>query len=132
MFTHLRGLVASALVLTLALPGVAAAAEDEPTVTSDTPERPPATLHEHRYAFIAGGVLLLGGAGLGYLAQGDLARARTSTSARDATAALGRAQASAATANVLYGLAGATLIYGLVLEFLPEPVAEKASLTFHF
>ncbi len=130
MSSHRRALVASALVLTLGLP--AAAADESPQV-SDVPQRAPdAGFPPHRYAFVAGGVLALGGAAFGYLAQGESDRARTLSSARDASAALGRAQASAATANVLYGVAGATLLYALVLELLPEPAAEKASLTFHF
>ena len=134
MSTLRRALAASALVLTLARPAAAAepAAESSHDV-SDAPERAPEpALHGHRVAFVAGGVLLLGGAAFGFLAQGESDRARTLSSARESSAALGRSQASAATANVLYGVAGATLLYALVLEFLPEPAAEKASLTFHF
>lgn len=124
-------LVASALVLTLGLP---AAAADSPRAP-DAPERvssEPSGLYGHRYAFVAGGLLALGGAGFGYLAQGESNRARTLSSASESSAALDRARASAATANVLYGLAAASIVYGLVLELLPEPAAEKASLTFHF
>ncbi len=76
--------------------------------------------------------MLLGGGAFGYLAHGESQRARTLSSARESGAAYDRARAHAATANVLYGVAGLTLAYGLVLELLPEPVAEKASLTFHF
>jgi hypothetical protein len=131
LFTVRSTLVASALVLTLGLPAAAAASPRAP----DAPERAasePSGLHGHRYAFVAGGLLLLGGAGFGYLAQGEANRARTLSSARDSGAALDRARASAATANVLYGVAGMTVLYGLVLELLPEPAAEKASLSFHF
>jgi hypothetical protein len=86
----------------------------------------------HRYVFVAGGLLALGGAGFGYLAHGESQRARTLSSARESSAAFDRARANAATANVLYGVAGLTVAYGLVLVLLPEPAAEKASLTFHF
>ncbi|PTL77292.1 hypothetical protein [Vitiosangium sp. GDMCC 1.1324] len=127
MFTVRSRLVAAALVLSLGLPAAA-----ESPRAPDAPERAPSGLYGHRYAFVAGGLLLLGGAGFGYLAQGESNRARTLSSASESTAALGRARASAATANVLYGVAGMTLVYGLVLELLPEPAAEKASLTFHF
>lgn len=137
-------LLAASLVL---LPGLPALA-DEPSASevsateppppapdllaADAPTRAEAELRGHRFAFAAGGVLLLGGLGFGYFAQGEAARARSLGSASEAGAALGRSRAQAATANVLYGLAGATLLYGLVLELLPEPAAEKASLTFHF
>jgi hypothetical protein len=127
MFTVRSRLVASALVLTLGLPAAAA----EPSRAPDAPARA-AGLQGHRYAFVAGGLLLLGGAGFGYLAQGESNRARTLSSARESSAAYDRARANAATANVLYAVAGVTVVYGLVLELLPEPAAEKASLTFHF
>jgi hypothetical protein len=127
MFTVRSRLVASALVLTLGLPAAAA----EPSRAPDAPARA-AGLQGHRQAFVAGGLLLLGGAGFGYLAQGESNRARTLSSARESSAAYDRARANAATANVLYAVAGVTIVYGLVLELLPEPAAEKASLTFHF
>jgi hypothetical protein len=126
-------LMAVALVLAPGLPALASEPSeyDEPAVAADAPARP-GGLYGHRYAFAAGGLLLLGGVGVGYFARGEATRARSLTSARDASAALDRARAQAATANVLYGVAGATLLYGIVLELLPEPAAEKASLTFHF
>jgi hypothetical protein len=127
MFTVRSRLVACALVLTLGLPAAAA----EPSRAADAPARA-AGLHGHRYAFVAGGVLLLGGVGFGYLAQGESHRARTLSSARESGAALDRARANAATSNLLYAMAGVTVVYGLVLELLPEPTAEKASLTFRF
>ncbi len=127
MFTVRSRLVSCALVLTLGLPAAAA----EPSRAADAPERA-AGLHGHRYAFVAGGLLLLGGGAFGYLAQGESNRARTLSSARESHAALQRAQANAATANLLYAVAGVTVVYGLVLELLPEPAAEKASLTFRF
>ena len=114
------------LVLAPGLPALAAepSASVAPTAV-DAPTQAPSGLHGHRYAFVGGGVLLLGGIGFGYFAQGEAARARTLASASESSAALGRARAQAATANVLYGLAGATLLYGLVLELLPEPAAER-------
>ncbi|WP_434379848.1 hypothetical protein [Melittangium boletus] len=122
-------LLAASLVLAL---GPAAARADEPSVASDTPARAPSGLYGHRYAFAAGGLLFLGGAGFGLLAREESARARGLSSASASATAYDRARTSAATANVMYGLAGAAIVYGLVLELLPEPAAEKASLTFHF
>jgi hypothetical protein len=127
MFTVRSRLVAAALVLTLGPPASA-----ETPRAPDAPERAPSSLHGHRYVFVAGGLLALGGAGFGYLAYGESQRARTLSSASESSTALDRARTNAATANVLYGVAGLTLAYGLVLELLPEPAAEKASLTFHF
>ncbi|MFL5354302.1 hypothetical protein [Archangium sp.] len=134
MFTVRCRLVASALVLTLGLPASAAETPRAPDAPERAPSEPsgPSGLHGHRYAFVAGGLLALGGAGFGYLALGESNRARTLSSASESSAALDRARASAATANVLYGVAGAAVLYGIVLELLPEPAAEKASLTFHF
>jgi hypothetical protein len=127
MFTVRCRLVAAALVLTLGFPAAA-----ETLRAPDAPARAPSGLYGHRYAFVAGGLLALGGAGFGYLAHGESQRARTLSSARESSVALDRARTNAATANVLYGVAGLTVAYGLVLELLPEPAAEKASLTFHF
>jgi hypothetical protein len=123
-------LAASALVLTLAVPAAASAAE--PALV-DAPRRAPTpVLHGHRYAFVAGGVLALGGLGLGFFAQGEARRAQSLESARDARVTLDRARAAAATANLLYATAGAAVLYGLVLELLPQPAADAASLTYHF
>ncbi|ADO71492.1 hypothetical protein [Stigmatella aurantiaca] len=140
MFIATRPLAASALALTLALPAAAAeppsssaapAAVQAPGV--DAPLRAPEPfLRGHRYAFAAGGVLLLGGIGVGYFARGEARRAESLESAREANTALHRARAASATANVMYGVAGLTLAYGLLLEFLPEPAADAASLTYHF
>lgn len=85
-----------------------------------------------RYTYILGGAFVVGGLAFAFSAQGEAKRSDTITSAAEAQAALVNARASAAMASVMYGLAAATLIYAFVLEFLPEPVAEKASLTFHF
>jgi hypothetical protein len=140
MFLAFRPLAASALALTLALPAAAA----EPPASSPAPAaaQPPGVdapvrtsapfLRGHRYAFAAGGVLLLGGIGTGFFARGEARRANSLESAREASSALHRARTASATANVMYGVAGLTLAYGLVLELLPEPAADAASLTYHF
>ncbi len=85
-----------------------------------------------RYAYVIGAVV--GGVGLvfAYQAQGEAKRAETIVSALEAQRAVGNARASAALANVMYGLAGAAVLLALVLEFIPEPIAEKAALTFRF
>lgn len=62
----------------VALPASAA----EP-VALDVPRRDATpVLHGHRYAYVAGGVLALGGLGLGFLAQGESRRAQGLTSLR--------------------------------------------------
>ncbi|WP_225411477.1 hypothetical protein [Stigmatella hybrida] len=139
MFIALRPLAASALALMLALPAAAAepsSSASAPGVqvpTVDAPRRSPEPfLRGHRYAFAAGGALLLGGIGVGFFARGEARRADSLESAREASSALHRARAASATANVMYGVAGLTLAYGLLLEFLPEPAADAASLTYHF
>ncbi len=86
----------------------------------------------HRYAYFGAGVLLLGGVAFGYTAQGGVKRAQTISNARQVTTTLEGARATAATADVFYGLAALTAGYALVLEFLPPQVAERASLNFHF
>jgi hypothetical protein len=150
-------LAASVLALTLALPAAAAekkapdttpAAQEAsskpeagskpqagsaPGAALDAPSRPAKPLiRGHRYAFVTGGVLLLGGVGFGYVSRGEAKRAESLETARESRAALDRARTAAATSNMLYGVAGLTLAYGLLLEFLPEPAAEAASLTYHF
>lgn len=86
----------------------------------------------HRYAFLGAGALGAGGLVFSFIAHGQQERAKTLSSAGESARTIEDARQSAATANVLYALAGATLVYALVLEFLPRPEAEKASLTFHF
>ncbi|MCP3103416.1 hypothetical protein LZ198_31490 [Myxococcus sp. K15C18031901] len=130
-------LVSSALVVALGLPFTAAAedttSEDAPVAAVDAPVRASTpALHGHRYAFVAGGVLALGGLGLGFFAQGEAKRAQGLTSAREARIGMDRARAASATANVLYVAAGAAVLYGLVLELLPDEAADAASLTYHF
>lgn len=96
-------------------------------------EEPPAAFFPaHRSGYVAGGLMALGGVGFGFLARGEAARAETLTFAPDASAAVAMARQHAATANLLYGLAGAAVLYSLALEVLPRPAAELASLTFHF
>jgi hypothetical protein len=155
MLTATSRLTAFVLALTLALPAAAepqAPAADSaatsasrltpdsgPGTTSlqapvlDAPAREPEPfIRGHRYAYIASGGLLLAGVGFGYFSRGEAKRAQSLESARESQAALGRARTAAATANLMYGVAGLTLAYGLVLELLPEPAAEAASLTYHF
>jgi outer membrane biosynthesis protein TonB len=104
-----------------------------PAGVLDAPTRAPEPfIHGHRYAYVAGGVLLLGGVGFGYFSRGEAKRAESLEKARDAQAALSRARTAAATSNLLYGVAGLTIAYGLLLEVLPEPAADAASLTYHF
>ena len=86
----------------------------------------------HRYAFLGAGALAAGGVVFGFIAHGQQERAKTLSSAAEAAKTREDARQSAATANVLYALAGATLVYALVLEFLPKPAAEKASLAVRF
>ncbi len=111
----------------------AAERSDAPRVRSpkrkDEPKDAPAY---HRYAFVGAGVLAGGGLVFGFIARGQQERAKTLSSAAEAAKTREDARQSAATANVLYALAGATLVYALILEFLPKPAADKASLTFHF
>lgn len=138
MLTATCRLAASVLALTLALPAAAAdpqatAPAPAPAAALDAPMRAPEPiLRGTRYAYAAGGVLLLGGVGLGYFSRGEARRASSLESARESRAVLQRARTAAATANVMYGVAGLTLAYGLLLEFLPEPAADAASLTYHF
>jgi len=109
---------------------------DSPRVRAPTPKQKPKESREspqyHRYAFAGAAVLAAGGLVFGFIAHGQQERAKTLSSAADAAKTQEDARQSAATANVLYALAGATLVYALVLEFLPKPAADKASLTFHF
>lgn len=142
MLTVTRRLAASVLALTLALPATAAepqaatSAPDPkpaPAAALDAPTRAPEPLiRGHRYAYVAGGLVLLGGVGFGFFSRGEAKRAASLESARESRVALDRARAAAATSNVMYGVAGLTLAYGLLLEFLPEPAADAASLTYHF
>ncbi|MBX5483250.1 MAG: hypothetical protein IRZ16_15620 [Myxococcaceae bacterium] len=104
-------------------------ADDEGVAASTTrsPAFPP-----HRYTYVASGVFLVGAIGLSWWANGQANRAESIASAREARRELQEARETAAGANLLYALAGVTLAYGVVLEFLPDDVADKADLTFHF
>ncbi len=77
-------------------------------------------------------MLLFGGLAFAYSAQGEAKRAETVSSAREMSRVLEGAQASAATANLLYVLAAVTIGYAAVIEALPPSAAEKATLTLHF
>lgn len=96
------------------------------------PEAHSAPFRVHRYAYFLGGGLLVTGLAFAYFAQGEAKRAETIGTAREAAQALGNARASAATSNVVYGLAISTLVVALLFEVLAEPTAQAASLTFHF
>ncbi|MFL5349849.1 MAG: hypothetical protein ACJ8AT_34155 [Hyalangium sp.] len=142
MHTATRQLAASVLALTIALPAAAAEPKESapaqepkaaPAAALDAPTREPEPfIHGHRYAYVAGGVLLLGGVGFGFFARGESKRAESLETARESRIALDRAHTAAATSNMMYGLAGLTIAYGLLMEFLPEPAANAASLTYHF
>jgi len=116
------------LVLALGVVPSRVGAAEPPSSLEPSPELFPA----RRLTFVGGGVLALGGLGLGLYAQSEARRATTLATAPDTSVALDHARQAAASANLLYGLAGAAILYGLVLELLPPPAAEKASLTFHF
>ncbi len=95
-------------------------------------DKPLSGFARHRYGYIIGAGFLVTGLAFAYSSQGEAKRAETIGTAREAAQALENARASAATANVAYGMAIAALAVTLLFEILPEPVAEKASLTFHF
>lgn len=108
---------------------LSARADDEGATDEQAPS---ATFRRHRYAYFLGGGFLVVGLAFAYSAQGEAKRAETILSAREAAQALDNARASAATSNVMYGVAAATLLVALIFELLPAPAAEHASLTFHF
>lgn len=93
----------------------------------------PALLPPRRYGYVVGGALALTGLGFGLLARSEVARAAELGSARESTAALQAAHTHAATANLCYAVAGASVLYALALELLPPgPAADAASLKFRF
>lgn len=127
--------LAIALWACLSVSGLARAQDDEETEDAPAAETDaPVDLRipPHRYTYAASGVLLLGGLGMTVIAHGEASRAELITSSELARSELRNARTSAATANLLYALAGLTLAYGLVLELLPEPARDTADLTFHF
>lgn len=107
---------------------------EKPEVTEkdDEDAKPKAGFPRHRYGYVLGGGFFVAGLAFAYSAQGEGKRAETIGTAREASQALDNARASAATANVIYGVAAVTLAITLVFELLPPRLAEKASLTFHF
>jgi len=119
-----RGALLLAAALMVA-PAAARAGEGDP---ASGPELFP----PHRYGYVAGGVLALTGAGFGFISRAEAERATTLTSARESAEALRLARDHAATANLCYAMAGVTVLYALVLELLPRPAADAASLAFRF
>ncbi len=109
---------------------VAVVATEETEEVEET--EAPVSFKRHRYGYFLGGGFLVAGLAFAYSAQGEAKRAETILSAREASQALANARGSASTSNVMYGIGLATLVVALLFELLPEPLAEKASLTFHF
>ncbi|MFL5319570.1 MAG: hypothetical protein ACJ790_07920 [Myxococcaceae bacterium] len=137
--------VLAAFGLCLLLWSPAARAGDDDDDSSDTSETQATTestlpsaealaakLSPQRFIFVGAAGALVLGAAMDYWAQGQSIAASKFSSARESRSQLQAAQATADAANVMYGLAAAAVIYGIALELLPEPVAQKASLTFHF
>jgi hypothetical protein len=104
----------------------------EPQAEERAEQRAQVALPPHRYAYFIGAAFLVGGLAFTYSAQSEAKRAETIGIASEASAALNNARAAAATSNVMYGLAATSLAVALLFEVLPEPAAQKASLTFHF
>ena len=111
-----------------------ARAEDHPAPadTALVEEGPTPWFARHRFGYLIGGGLLVSGLALVQVAQGEAKIAETISNARRASQALETARASAASANVMYGVAAVTLALTVLLEFLPPSFMERASLTFHF
>jgi hypothetical protein len=105
--------------------------KSSPRLIADRPKEKESPNY-HRYALLGAAGLGAGGLVFSFIAHGQQERAKTLSSAGESARTIEDARQSAATANVLYALAGVTLVYALVLELLPRPDAEKASLTFHF
>lgn len=95
-------------------------------------DKPLSGFARHRYGYIIGAGFLVTGLALAYSSQGEAKRAETIGTAREASQALENARASAASANVFYGVAIAALAVTILFEIIPEPLARSASLTFHF
>lgn len=109
--------------------------KERPEIAKDDEEEeeaPKQGFPRHRYGYVLGGGFFVAGLAFAYSAQGEGKRAETIGTAREASIALDNARASAATANVIYGVAVVTLAVTLIFELLPRRVAERASLTFHF
>lgn len=101
------------------------AAESQPRPQTDTGS-------DHRYAFVAAGAFGLTGALFGFIARGQQDRSQSLSSAAESARAHNDARQAANTANLFYALAGASLLYAVVLEVLPPSAAEKATLRFRF
>ncbi len=86
----------------------------------------------HRYAYIGGAVVLATGLVFAYYAQGEAKRAETVGSAQETASALSNARGASAAANVMYLAASALVAYALLVEVLPQKLADRVSLTFHF
>jgi hypothetical protein len=109
---------------------VALAVVAAPAARADDPK--PDLFPAHRLGYVAGGALALTGAAFGLVARSEASRASTVTSARESTEALRLARDHAATANLCFAMAGVTVVYALVVEFLPRPAADATSLAFRF
>src|SRR5687768_3893820 len=97
------------LILVLAQPTQSQAADPASAPSAST----------HRYLFVGAGVLTVLGGGMAYIAVGESDRARRFSSATGAARIMSGAHQTAATANLLFGLAGALALYGLALELMP-------------
>lgn len=102
-----------------------------PEAVALQPAEPP-QIHAPTYVYAASGVFLVGALGFSFYANGQTHRADTLVSATAAHDEFLAARRSAATANMLYAVAGLTLAYGLVLQFFPDSVAHNTDLMFHF
>ncbi len=106
---------------------------DEPASALPTPEVIARTgFGAHRYAYIGGAVVLATGLVFAYYAQGEAKRAETVGSAQETASALSNARGASAAANVMYLAASALVAYALLVEVLPQKLADRVSLTFHF
>ncbi len=105
---------------------------DDDETDAELAAEPPKAFPRHRYGYIAAGGFLVTGLAFAYAAQGESKRAETVSSAKEAKIALQNARTAGATTSVMFVLTGLTLGVTLLLEFIPERFAEKASLTFHF
>ncbi len=106
---------------------------NEPSSALPTPEVIARTgFGAHRYAYIGGAVVAATGLVLAYYAQGEAKRAQTVGSAQETRNALSNATSAAGAANVMYAAGAALVAYALLIEVLPQRLADKVSFTFHF
>jgi hypothetical protein len=92
----------------------------------------PATGQEHRYLFVGAVISASIGFGLTYWAQGEVRRANSLNLAVDSRRTYQTAQATISGANVLFAVAGAFAVYGLLAELLPRDSGADGSLTLNF